>query len=846
MEGKAKDLKDPKEPKDLKDSYAFQLKPGANTRAAYTAVASKMMAISKDQEKLNAQVIASSQELDNQLRTLRLQHDSLRAEAQAMRRCLDRMGVLPEKVLEAEIQRHTFTGGTGGNDGFYEKEHKHVEESSDIHQKKATPTRSRDATNAAAAAERAQRAVSRLVASTGAAGQQRQELQMKGGQQRQELQLKGGGRRESSPTITRRQATTRKSVGGNGTGHTPSNTSLLDCSTASTPPQNKSVRSPGKVDVQDRQEDAIDPSNDLYPAIQILLDRTRPIAEVQQANKTLQVKLKSTRTMLDSWSGPGTPLTCVVQANRPDLARSLLRARANPDTQDSKCVSPLHLATFEGNVDMMRLVLTAKANVDLSDCHGQTPLFFAPTREVCKMLIDRRADISVLNRKGQSALHLAGRAGLTEVLSWMSTRVSKALSELRDIHGATAKDYAEHVAAALQVSITPESLNAGDSGPASSPPEQGGGPNSSSRGGSPNQERSATVLSRRGQLSPPRLRRSGGSPRTPENASTQAGTSPQRTVNSSMSATMSWPQQDVKAAKELRSRNSANMRQASSDKPQIYEMFEEPQQYDMCNASDEERLRTRSPPNPLRPSVEVIYDTLGPHYFNTMDAKTQEMSLIGPMTNGAGHEELPSTSREVTAAAIEAAAAVATACVHTAAELDACQDTSQNHGLDEAAVQHMETIVLDQSNSVQHMETTKLHEENGQEVQAALSETWTTGAQELAHSEDLLHHAAVAEELSNIHARQEQAQAALPKEENGVETDSSVIVPTSELGQHMLHTTTLTTAEHEADVGSTACATTSGIVPTSELGENKLQTTTLPTAANEAAPLILGEDDECF
>lgn len=244
--------------------------------------------------------------------------------------------------------------------------------------------------------------------------------------------------------------------------------------------------------------------------------------------------------------------------------------------------------------------------------------------------------------------------------------------------------------------------------------------------------------------------------------------------------------------------------------------------------------------------MEVIYDTLGPHYFNTMDAKTQEMSLIGPMTNGAGHEELPSTSREVTAAAIEAAAAVATACVHTAAELDASQDTSQNHGLDEAAVQHMETIVLDQSNSVQHMETTKLHEENGQEVQAALSETWTTGAQELAHSEDLLHHAAVAEELSNIHARQEQAQAALPKEENGVETDSSVIVPTSELGQHMLHTTTLTTAEHEADVGSTACATTSGIVPTSELGENKLQTTTLPTAANEAAPLILGEDDECF
>jgi len=49
----------------------------------------------------------------------------------------------------------------------------------------------------------------------------------------------------------------------------------------------------------------------------------------------------------------------------------------------------------------------------------------------------------VLNRKGQSALHLAGRAGLPEVLAWLTSRVSKQLVDLKDMHGATARNYAQ-------------------------------------------------------------------------------------------------------------------------------------------------------------------------------------------------------------------------------------------------------------------------------------------------------------------------------------------------------------------------------------------------------------------
>ena len=52
----------------------------------------------------------------------------------------------------------------------------------------------------------------------------------------------------------------------------------------------------------------------------------------------------------------------------------------------------------------------SRAQVDASDRHGQTPLFFAPTREMCKLLMENRADVNRVNAKGQTALHLAGMA----------------------------------------------------------------------------------------------------------------------------------------------------------------------------------------------------------------------------------------------------------------------------------------------------------------------------------------------------------------------------------------------------------------------------------------------------
>merc|ERR1719506_2833719 len=103
----------------------------------------------------------------------------------------------------------------------------------------------------------------------------------------------------------------------------------------------------------------------------------------------------------------------------------------------------------------------------MPDCHGQTPLFFAPTGSVCKVLLTNRADITTLNHAGQSALHIAALAGLQDVFSWLSTKADANLTEVKDLNGCTAGDYA--LQSCLKINSSPCSPRESTAWPASSP-----------------------------------------------------------------------------------------------------------------------------------------------------------------------------------------------------------------------------------------------------------------------------------------------------------------------------------------------------------------------------------------
>jgi len=125
-----------------------------------------------------------------------------------------------------------------------------------------------------------------------------------------------------------------------------------------------------------------------------------------------------------------------------DVVELLLHARCSASEVNPKGVSLLHMAVFQGNLPMCKRLMEEKAHPNMYDKHEQTPLFFAPTPAVCTLLLNRGADLTIVNAKKQSAIHLAARAGNEGVLIWFIKHVSREILDLLDEHGATATYYA--------------------------------------------------------------------------------------------------------------------------------------------------------------------------------------------------------------------------------------------------------------------------------------------------------------------------------------------------------------------------------------------------------------------
>jgi len=161
----------------------------------------------------------------------------------------------------------------------------------------------------------------------------------------------------------------------------------------------------------------------------------------------------------DTWEGPLSPLRCAVQAHNLPLLQLLLTQGANANAKDHRGVGALHMAVFDGRVECIKLLLDAQADPNIGDRHGQTPLFFAPSRVVCELLIARRADLTVRNAKKQSPLHLAAHAGLDDAVSWFVDG-DRIAADALDAKGFTPMSYAAHSHVSSTVSFLKQKAEA--------------------------------------------------------------------------------------------------------------------------------------------------------------------------------------------------------------------------------------------------------------------------------------------------------------------------------------------------------------------------------------------------
>eukprot|EP00931_Biecheleriopsis_adriatica_P123359 TRINITY_DN98395_c0_g1_i1.p1 TRINITY_DN98395_c0_g1~~TRINITY_DN98395_c0_g1_i1.p1 ORF type:complete len:316 (-),score=86.29 TRINITY_DN98395_c0_g1_i1:50-970(-) len=160
------------------------------------------------------------------------------------------------------------------------------------------------------------------------------------------------------------------------------------------------------------------------------------------------------------------PLQLAVKNSDVKLARRLFQAKAYVNQQDEKLVSPLHSASHKDDSHMVQMLLMHKANVNAADKVGQTPVFFAKSTTVISSLVDAGADLMHLNKKGQSAMHLAAFNGNYEAVVYLTDHeYTRDLVDMKDgrgctaLHLAAARGYQRSVSRLMDVGADPKLKN---------------------------------------------------------------------------------------------------------------------------------------------------------------------------------------------------------------------------------------------------------------------------------------------------------------------------------------------------------------------------------------------------
>jgi ankyrin repeat protein len=111
-----------------------------------------------------------------------------------------------------------------------------------------------------------------------------------------------------------------------------------------------------------------------------------------------------------------TPLVYAVQKDNKELVQALLDAGADPDAKTSSDQAPIQSAAY--NPEIMEILLKAKANPNTENYGGQSMLFEAIQNnrpDIAKLLIQAGADINKPDYSGTSPADMADRYGLTEI-----------------------------------------------------------------------------------------------------------------------------------------------------------------------------------------------------------------------------------------------------------------------------------------------------------------------------------------------------------------------------------------------------------------------------------------------
>lgn len=117
-----------------------------------------------------------------------------------------------------------------------------------------------------------------------------------------------------------------------------------------------------------------------------------------------------------------TPLMGAAYFGHTEIAKELLKRKADVSPKNKNKNSALLFATKKGHNDIAKLLLTDGANVDDKDDIGSTPIFYAiinNNKELVKAFLKFNANLNIQNKDKLSPLQVAASTGQTEVVKLM-------------------------------------------------------------------------------------------------------------------------------------------------------------------------------------------------------------------------------------------------------------------------------------------------------------------------------------------------------------------------------------------------------------------------------------------
>ena len=103
-------------------------------------------------------------------------------------------------------------------------------------------------------------------------------------------------------------------------------------------------------------------------------------------------------------------------------------AKADLDEQDKDGITPLHLATYYGDIDIVKALIDKKVSLELGDSNGRTPLHYAAEKdqlEVAEILIQEGAKIDSIGKYNMTPLHIAVHYASAEFVEFLIKKGAK-------------------------------------------------------------------------------------------------------------------------------------------------------------------------------------------------------------------------------------------------------------------------------------------------------------------------------------------------------------------------------------------------------------------------------------